>query len=143
MLALHINVKFVNNVTKFDVTGEGRKIRFSDKYNTPDQSGNTGANINFVEIISDDVYRLRTYERTVEGETKACGTGSVSAAIAIAVKQSSRQNNPNENITHKKVIVNNGGNLIISFIENTDTFSNVILSGPAQKAFTGLYFLPK
>ena len=132
------HVKFVHDIENYDVIGEGRKLRFSDRYNIPDSRGNTGVNVNYVELKSDDESRLRTYERAVEGETQACGTGSVSTAIAIAIKEG-----PTQDKKHKKVIVNNGGKLVISFTEDDDKFSNVILSGPAQKVFTGTFFVSK
>jgi diaminopimelate epimerase len=43
-----------------------------------------GANVNFVSSAGDGAWRIRTYERGVEGETLACGTGSVAAAVLLA-----------------------------------------------------------
>jgi len=68
-------VIFVQGLQEMDVNGLGRLVRnhpvFSPK----------GTNVNFVETIKDGCVALRTYERGVEAETLACGTGSVAAAL--------------------------------------------------------------
>ncbi|HET7056535.1 MAG TPA: diaminopimelate epimerase [Thermomicrobiales bacterium] len=67
----------VPDVSQVDVTGRGRPLRFH-------KSLRDGANVNFVSGSGDD-WSIRTYERGVEGETLACGTGSVASAILIAI----------------------------------------------------------
>jgi diaminopimelate epimerase len=66
----------VPDVAQVDVTGRGRPLRFHE-------SLRDGANVNFVSGSRGD-WLIRTYERGVEGETLACGTGSVGSAIMIA-----------------------------------------------------------
>ena len=67
-------IQFVNDLAEIDVVKEGRAIRMSDSYREH------GINVNFVEI-GQDVLFIRTYERGVEDETLACGTGATSVAI--------------------------------------------------------------
>ena len=72
----HLVVR-VDDVLTVDVQGRGRPLRH-------DASLEHGANVNFVSQDSAGAWRLRTYERGVEGETLACGTGAVATAILLA-----------------------------------------------------------
>ena len=65
----------VESLSHVDVDGEGRRIRLSDEF-APD-----GTNVDFVVYRRPDRCSIRTYERGVEAETGACGTGSVAAAV--------------------------------------------------------------
>jgi diaminopimelate epimerase len=67
----------VEDVATVDVVGRGRPLR-------RDPSLAEGANVNFVSPDGEGGWRMRTYERGVEGETLACGTGSVAIAILLA-----------------------------------------------------------
>jgi diaminopimelate epimerase len=70
-------VRFVKDVSKVAIREEGRELRFHPEW------GPKGANANFVEIrAADEPLLIRTYERGVEDETLACGTGVTAAAIA-------------------------------------------------------------
>ncbi len=71
-------VTFVEDVNSLDVQKEGRSIRNSPRFEKE------GINVNFVERIGLSEILIRTYERGVEDETMACGTGVVAAAIAHA-----------------------------------------------------------
>ena len=74
----HLVVR-VDDVEVADVMGRGRALRFEPAL------GAAGANVNFVSPGSAGApWRIRTYERGVEGETLACGTGTVAAAAALA-----------------------------------------------------------
>ena len=66
---------YLPNVETLDVFNEGKKVR-SNKAHFPD-----GANVNFLSVISPDTLRIRTFERGVENETLACGTGCVASAV--------------------------------------------------------------
>ena len=71
----HVVVR-VDDIESVDVIGRGRPIRL-------DRSFADGANVNFVAPGSGGVWRMRTYERGVEAETLACGTGAVATAILL------------------------------------------------------------
>ena len=68
-------VIFVDDVSSVPVQEAGRKLREDQRF-APD-----GTNVNFVQVTASDAIRVRTYERGVEAETLACGTGSVASAI--------------------------------------------------------------
>ena len=72
----HLVVR-VHDVATVDVVGRGRPLR-------EHSSLQHGANVNFVAHLDTGVWRIRTYERGVEGETLACGTGAVATAILLA-----------------------------------------------------------
>ena len=69
-------VRFVTDLDNYDIVSEGRDIRYNAAELQP-----AGANVNFVEP-SEDVLKVRTYEKGVEDETFACGTGIVASCVA-------------------------------------------------------------
>lgn len=73
-------VTFVEKVSEVDVIGLGKKMRFHSYFSPK------GANANFAQVIGPSLLALRTYERGVENETLACGTGATAAAIVSALK---------------------------------------------------------
>jgi diaminopimelate epimerase len=76
----HLIVR-VDDIERVDVQGRGRALRFDPGL------GEAGANVNFVAPgRAGEAWAIRTYERGVEGETLACGTGTVAAAIALAAR---------------------------------------------------------
>jgi len=88
-----------------------------------------GTNVNFAQVLGPGHIRVRTFERGVEGETLACGTGvTASALVSCRVH---RFNSP------VKVEVQGGEQLEVSFQESNGDFSNVTLTGPAEFAFEG------
>lgn len=116
-------VTFVSNVQQHDVVNRGRTIRNLERYQPK------GINVNFVERISDNSIRVRTYERGVEDETLSCGTGVTASAIA-ATKH-------NRGVFDIQIITT-GGDLRVSFIKNSPTtVHDVILTGPATWVFEG------
>jgi len=117
-------VIFKNNIENIDIIKDARKIRYSKKY------FNEGINVNFVAIIDGDIYS-RTYERGVENETLACGTGAVAVAISNYIRNGSKGD--------KNQIINAvGGKLEVQFdVEQNQTFTNIYLTGPAEQVFTG------
>ncbi len=70
----------VENLAEVDVVNLGRLIRNHDVFQP------AGTNVNFIACDSNGIWEIRTYERGVENETLACGTGSVAAALALATK---------------------------------------------------------
>ena len=72
-------VRFVENAAAIDIAADGPALRRHRAF------GDAGANADFVEVVDASTLRLRTWERGVEAETGACGTGAVAAAVAAAV----------------------------------------------------------
>jgi diaminopimelate epimerase len=77
----HLTVR-VDDIERLDLVGRGRALRFDPLL------GPAGANVNFVAppTAGGEPWHIRTYERGVEGETLACGTGTVASALAIAAR---------------------------------------------------------
>ena len=91
--------------------------------------GPKGTNVNFVQVLGPSHVRVRTFERGVEGETLACGTGVT--ASALVASRVHRFGSP------VKVQVQGGDQLEVSFKENNGDFENVQLTGPAEFVFEG------
>jgi diaminopimelate epimerase len=116
-------VRFVNDLQNIDIAAQGRLIR--NNFNLQ----NGGTNVNFADI-SNGVLQIRTYERGVESETLACGTGSVASAIAYYLHTKSYQE---EYEVHTQ-----GGVLQVRFTNTNDKhFKNIWLKGPAIHVFDG------
>mgnify|MGYP002767018848 FL=1 len=84
-------VHFVDNVADYDVTGEGRRLRHDPRF------APQGVNVNFVQVnVPGQEITVRTFEKGVEDETLACGTGIVASSLAtwlatrLAARQSTR-----------------------------------------------------
>ncbi len=117
-------VVFTQNLDELDVFNEGRKIRYSTEW------FENGVNVNFVELKDGNLH-VRTYERGVEEETLSCGTGVVAVSIAYHHEYI-------KNTGHQMVgISTSGGDLAVGFQYENDGYTNIILSGPAQKVFSG------
>lgn len=87
-----------------------------------------GANVNWLEKQDDNLYKIRTYERGVEAETLACGTGaSASALILYCLDQA----------TSPVTFITKGGDKLIVDIEENNGQYDLHLTGPAAIAFTG------
>lgn len=110
-------VVFVPDLHSFDVEKEGREIR-SDVRFLPH-----GVNATFAQLFDSDV-KIRTYERGVERETLACGTGAVAAAF-MAMKKFSRAN-PVQIITSSN-----------ERLEVFQVNDGMELIGPAREVFKG------
>jgi len=91
--------------------------------------GPRGTNVNFVQVTGPNEIRVRTFERGVEGETLACGTG-VTASALISAKVHGFS-------SPVRVRVLGGDQLEVSFSERGGKFEAVKLTGPADLAFTG------
>ena len=117
------HVQLVENLKQYDVKKEGAKLRYSDLY------GTAGSNINFVDQIDSDKFAVRTYERGVEDETLSCGTGATAVAIAMYKTGKTSSSAVKLNVE--------GGNLEVSFKEESGQFLDVFLKGPATFVFEG------
>lgn len=120
-------VEFTPNISATDVCGRGPAIRHDKRFPN-------GTNVNFVEITGEGLLSIRTYERGVENETLACGTGATAAAIVT--------NYARQHETDRYKITVPGGKLAVQFehTPNTQTYTNIRLSGPARRVFEGTLY---
>jgi diaminopimelate epimerase len=88
-----------------------------------------GTNVNFVRQLGPQDLAIRTYERGVEAETLACGTGVVASALTIATLTGAE--------SPVRVLVKGGDTLSVDFLRSGEGFSHVILTGPADFVFEG------
>jgi diaminopimelate epimerase len=113
-------VRFVDNIDDIDVVTEGRKIRYSKRF------GDEGINVNFISLCEGHV-KIRTYERGVEDETLACGTGAVASALVASL----------HNIKSPVTINAKGGELKVHFTKDKNSFTDIRLEGPAVFVYSG------
>ena len=119
-------IRFCSNSEELnDIVSFGKLIRYSDKFKSE------GINVNLVLPKKLGTIEMRTYERGVEDETYSCGTGVVAAALVYADQN---------NISSEIDVVTKGGNLRVHFEKDNNTFSNIILIGPAKRVFQGEYY---
>ena len=113
----------VDDLARTDVEGEGRRIRFSAEF-APE-----GTNVDFVRYCPPHGASVRTYERGVEAETGACGTGSVAAAV-VGVAQHGLD---------FPVVVRTARGFELTVCGEFDgtSFSAVTLTGPVARVFDG------
>src|SRR5437867_7143202 len=113
----------VSRIDDVDVRREGSAIRYHKMFSPK------GANVNFIEKRGPKRIAIRTYERGVEDETLACGTGVVASALIFAAHE-----NANGPIT---VIARGGDELQVGFEKSGNQFRHVTLTGPADFVFEG------
>lgn len=117
-------VVFVEDLEGTDIVNLGAAIRYHDHFQPK------GTNANFVQVIAPDHLAVRTYERGVEGETLACGTGITACALIHHLLTGAP--------SPIKVNVRGGDTLAIGFEPGAhQTFSKVTLTGPAEFVFEG------
>ena len=110
-------------ISALDVFSLGREIRYNSYF------GEEGTNVNFVKVNPDKSLSIRTYERGVEGETLACGTGSVASALIASRVKGHR--------SPQKVVPRSDEPLFVEFHAASDQFENVYLEGNARIIFVG------
>lgn len=118
-------VRFVKDLAGLDIVSEGRRVRYGEPWKQD------GINVNFVEETPAGL-QIRTYERGVEDETLACGTGVTAAAIAAWLHQ-------NQQEKHMDLPVKAlGGELSVRYnADGLGAFSDIWLCGPAARVFEG------
>jgi diaminopimelate epimerase len=116
-------VMSVERIDDVDVLQEGAAIRHNKMFSPK------GANVNFIEKRGAKQIAIRTYERGVENETLACGTGVVASALIFAATE-----NTDGPIG---VLVRGGNELQVGFEKAGRLFKNVTLTGPAEFVFEG------
>ena len=116
-------VLFVDDLENAEVVRIGAAIRFHEHF------APKGTNVNFAKTIDERSIAIRTYERGVEGETLACGTGVVASAMIF------------HELTHAHtpigVLVRGGERLEVDFENSEGVYKNVTLTGPADFVFDG------
>ncbi len=113
----------VESVGQIDVELLGAEARHDERF-APE-----GTNVNFVSHTPDGAIRVRTFERGVEAETMACGTGVTAAALVLAHRGEAK--------SPVSVIPISGEALTVHFTKEGDTFRAVTIDGPARVLFTG------
>jgi diaminopimelate epimerase len=120
---------FVEGLNEIDVDSLGRTIRYHEQFKP------SGTNVNFVEIIDNAFIKVRTYERGVEGETLACGTGAVASALITNYRL------PITNFKFIRVLTRGGEVLKVYFDKVGDKFKEVWLEGKAKIIYEGRYYV--
>ena len=115
-------VKKVVNLDNMDVNAEGAKIRYDKDISTD------GVNVDFLLNDNGNI-RIRTYERGVENETLACGTGVTASAMAASLWYGG-----NDIDIYTQI-----AKLNVRFDKDNNTFKNVVLTGPAAHVFDGMF----
>jgi diaminopimelate epimerase len=118
---------WVEDIEKADLVGIGPRIRYHDHFQP------AGTNVNFVQIKDTGLLLVRTYERGVEGETLACGTGSVAAAAIAFFKNK---------IQSPVQVRTSGGEVLTVYVEGQpgQEIRKVYLEGEVRLIFEGEVF---
>ncbi len=119
----HVVLDVGESLETTDIASIGRAIRFHDRFQP------AGTNVNVIRRLGDQRIAVRTYERGVEGETLACGTGCVASALFAA--HHSDLDSPIHAVTRS------GGILTIYFDRTPNGFSRVFMEGDARLVCTG------
>ena len=118
-------VSWCEVLPKGDIIASARQIRYGAAF------AKTGINVNYVSVLTDDSLAIRTYERGVENETLACGTGVTAAALSFAER---RQLQGKVDIPVRAL----GGSMRVRFWRKPDgEVSDLVLEGPARRVYTG------
>ena len=124
-------VKFVDDVEKVDIDTEGKALRWNEAF------APVGTNVNFVHVAPDGLH-VRTFEKGVEGETLACGTGLTAVAIAAAFAGALPPNDPRypQDASRDRLQIRLRARqdwLSVNFTPGADEkFTDVYLTGPAR-----------
>lgn len=116
-------VLHIDNIESADVVGLGRVIRRHSKF------APAGTNVNFMALQEEGVWAVRTYERGVEDETLACGTGIVACALVLA-----QQKGLVSPVTLK---TRSGGHLKVYYSKDSARLSDIYLEGDARVIYEG------
>lgn len=114
---------FVKDVEAIDVLKVGAELRFHSQFQPK------GTNVNFAQLLGGNQLKVRTYERGVEGETLACGTGVT--AVALIASEVYGLKSP------VSIVVKGGDTLKVYFQKKGLDFNSVKLHGPADFVFKG------
>ncbi|HQJ15089.1 MAG TPA: diaminopimelate epimerase [Candidatus Omnitrophota bacterium] len=141
---LHVNyidtgvphgIIFVKGLASMEIVDLGRAIRYHKSF------APRGTNVDFVEVTGQNSISIRTYERGVEDETLACGTGSVASALITGLKlQQLKYSRVTNAVQQKFKVLTRGGEVLkIYFTVQGDKFSDVWLEGKAGIVYKGVW----
>jgi diaminopimelate epimerase len=116
-------VTMVGDVKKLAVDSLGRELRYHRIFRPE------GVNVEFVQMNPDGSLLMRTYERGVEGETLACGTGAVAVAVCLGVR--GLVGSP------VRILTRGGDALRVKYMDKSNPLSSSLLEGPAQVVYEG------
>jgi diaminopimelate epimerase len=115
----------VKDLDALDVKQQGSRIRYAEAF-MPE-----GTNVDFVEVADPDHLKIRTYERGVEDETLACGTGVTASALFLKETMGGNKK--------KYIFCRSGDEITVEFPENGNILKEMYLTGPAVTVFSGTY----
>ena len=118
----HVVIK-VDDIENTDVKNLGREIRFHDAF------APAGTNVNFVMAKQNSIIFNRTYERGVEDETLACGTGCVASALCAAHHLGFQ--------SPVTVRTRSGVDLAVHFAKHNNQYADIYLEGDARLIYNG------
>jgi len=113
----------MDSIDDVDVVGIGREVRLHNKF------APAGTNVNFITRVKNGSFSIRTYERGVEDETLACGTGSIASALVTASKD--------KVVSPLNIVTRSGGILTIYYKEDNGRFHDIYLEGDARIIYKG------
>jgi diaminopimelate epimerase len=116
-------VYVVDDPDRLDVVGIGRPTRHHSLFQP------AGANVNFISVLDPHRIRIRTYERGVEDETLACGTGSIASALIASLVAKAE--------SPVTLVPQSGLDLMVHFQSDGKTFRDVYLQGDARAVYEG------
>mgnify|MGYP000901311245 CR=1 FL=1 len=116
-------VSSINELSQIDIIKEAHNIRYNSRFEEK------GTNVNFVKF-GGDVIELRTYERGVENETLACGTGVTAVALVAELIGENTGDG-------KSTLKAQGGNLEVSYNREKEGFKDIWLKGSAVQVYKG------
>jgi diaminopimelate epimerase len=122
-------VVFVDDLAAVPVVAQGAALRYHEAF------APKGTNANFATVLAPGSIAIRTYERGVEDETLACGTGMVACALIHSLLTGAA--------SPVRVKVKGGDTLSVGFTRTADGFRDVTLTGPADLVFEGDIRLPE
>ena len=129
-------VVFVPDAGREDVAATGGRLRWDGAFRP------AGANVDFVEVAGPDRLVVRTFEKGVEAETQACGTGALAAALVAHLAEPAGRPAPGEPFVpapgpRRVAVEMPGGTLTVGFRIDGGAVSDLTLAGPADTAFEG------
>jgi diaminopimelate epimerase len=130
-------VIFAQGLSSMEIVDLGRQIRYHKAF------APKGTNVDFVEVVGEKYISIRTYERGVEDETLACGTGSVGSALITGYKIEQNLALKPQGIVQKSFNVQTRGGEILNicFTLKGKAFSDVWLEGRATIVYKGVWYV--